>query len=284
MKHTLRTLEDGIHWEDVLAITLPEAKGTWAAHRVTQGLLNTAPPLMTDPDANQKLAKDQNGWLAWSLSLAAHRTGGTNVCPASTPACRKHCVGFGGKGLYATTKLARQARVSFLMTNPAAFMRLWIAEIDKAVTECEKIGTGCAIRPNAFADIAWERVAPWMFDMFPTVQFYDYTKRLDRGMPTVGDNFEHWLPDNYSLTVSATERWNTNQTHVKRVSRDANVAVIFDTKRGHDLPAEYAGVPVVDGDKSDLRFKDPQGVIVGLRAKGTLRSDNSLGFAVEVSA
>jgi len=273
MKHTLKTLErTGISWEAVLGMTTAEAKMLWIAHRISHGLSGVAVPLLTDPDGNQKLAKDKVGWLAWSFSGAPHRTGGTNMCPASTKACRKHCVSFAGKGGLTTVQAARNCRTSFLMTQPVAFMRLLVGEIDKAVIKCEGLDVGMAMRLNAFTDVAWERVVPWLFEMFDTVRFYDYTKRMDR----------EDLPLNYTVTLSATERWNTNRTHLQRALRDTNVAVIFDTPRTQDLPATYYGTPVVDGDKSDLRFKDPDAVIVGLRSKGTLRRDNSLGFAVHV--
>jgi hypothetical protein len=60
-----------------------------------------------------------------------------------------------------------------------------------------------------------------------------------------------------------------------------NVAVVFSTKKGFDLPSEYKGKKVIDGDKHDLRFLDPKGVIVGLRAKGPARQDES-GFVIHV--
>jgi hypothetical protein len=56
-----------------------------------------------------------------------------------------------------------------------------------------------------------------------------------------------------------------------------NVAVVFDTKRGRELPLTWRGWPVIDGDVSDLRFLDESPRIVGLRAKGKARGDES-GF------
>jgi len=44
--------------------------------------------------------------------------------------------------------------------------------------------------------------------------------------------------------------------------------VVFSTTRGAPLPIEFLGVPVIDSDAHDLRYLDPIGVIVGLRAKG----------------
>jgi hypothetical protein len=37
---------------------------------------------------------------------------------------------------------------------------------------------------------------------------------------------------------------------------------------------------VIDGDRTDLRFLDPSGVIVGLYAKGNAKKDTS-GFVVD---
>lgn len=55
-----------------------------------------------------------------------------------------------------------------------------------------------------------------------------------------------------------------------------NVAVVF---RG-PLPKTWANRRVIDGDRDDLRFLDPMGVIVGLKAKGRAKHDES-GFVVD---
>ena len=56
------------------------------------------------------------------------------------------------------------------------------------------------------------------------------------------------------------------------LSRGDNLAVVFDVKRGKPLPSRHTinGVSamVIDGDLTDYRPDDIQGVIVGLRAKG----------------
>ena len=83
------------------------------------------------------------------------------------------------------------------------------------------------------------------------------------------------LPENYHLTFSRSE--DTKDSEVKEFcSAGGNVAVVF---RGH-LPSEWKGIKVIDGDVSDLRFQDEQGVIVGLVAKGLGKKDET-GFVVE---
>jgi len=47
----------------------------------------------------------------------------------------------------------------------------------------------------------------------------------------------------------------------------------------HKIPKTFMGFTVVDGDKDDLRFLDPQGVVVALYAKGRAKQDES-GFVI----
>jgi hypothetical protein len=53
-----------------------------------------------------------------------------------------------------------------------------------------------------------------------------------------------------------------------------NVAVVFDT-----LPQKWAGVTVIDGTETDLRFLDDKFVVVGLKANGKAKKD-ATGFTV----
>jgi hypothetical protein len=55
------------------------------------------------------------------------------------------------------------------------------------------------------------------------------------------------------------------------------VAVVFRGK----MPDSFLGRKVIDGDENDLRFLDKKKVVVGLKAKGKARKDNS-GFIVEI--
>ena len=59
-----------------------------------------------------------------------------------------------------------------------------------------------------------------------------------------------------------------------------SVAVVFGLKKGTPLPTTWHGYPVVSGDETDLRFKDPRGVVIGLYAKGHAKQDQT-GFVVK---
>jgi hypothetical protein len=135
---------------------------------------------------------------------------------------------------------------------------LLAAEIDKAFG---KHGEQLRVRLNTFSDIRWEDIVPWLFTERPHVHFYDYTK-----------DWAHNPPANYRLTLSVSER--TSDAKATARARDGqNVAVVFTTRKGDPLPAEWHGIRVIDGDASDNRSDDPGGVVVGLRAKGRMRSD-----------
>jgi hypothetical protein len=100
-----------------------------------------------------------------------------------------------------------------------------------------------------------------LFELFPTVQFYDYTKVLGRKVSQYA---------NYHLTFSAADG---NDADVQRaVSAGMNVAMVFDK-----LPAEFMGRVVNDADEHDLRFLDPVNTIAGLKAKGRAKKDTT-GF------
>ena len=105
-----------------------------------------------------------------------------------------------------------------------------------------------------------------IFSAFPEVQFYDYTKILGRKVSEIS---------NYHLTFSAADGNDIDVTTA--VAQGYNVAVVFGIKKTLPMPEDYVGMPVFNGDDSDLRFLDPKSVVVGLYAKGKAKKDTS-GF------
>jgi len=105
-----------------------------------------------------------------------------------------------------------------------------------------------------------------IFEAFPNVQFYDYTKILGRKVKHI---------PNYHLTFSAAD--GNDADVAKAIEQGYNVATVFGLKKTQPMPETYQGRPVFNGDESDLRFLDPKGVIVGLYAKGKAKKDES-GF------
>jgi hypothetical protein len=234
---------------------LEEARKQWADFRTAQGW-KSCTPLLTPPTANAKFAKTLT--FVYGLSLAPARGSGVNVCERSTRDCRAGCVAYAGKGMLPMVTNARITKTRFLYEHAEAFVTLLTAEIKAAVDKHGSVG----VRLNTFSDLPWEDIAPWLFEI-PGVTYFDYTKVWERDATNVG----------YHLTYSASEL-TTDEEIVHLVSSGKNVAVVFGVKPKQDLPTEYLGLPVINGDKDDARFLDPLGVIVGLRAKGKMRSPN----------
>ena len=108
-----------------------------------------------------------------------------------------------------------------------------------------------------------------IFQKFPELQFYDYTKHFSRAIKFAKGE----LPSNYHLTFSRSENTSDEQV-VTLLGWGVNVAVVYDD----ELPAQdFGGWEVVNGDENDLRFKDKQGKIVGLVYKNTPASEEEKG-------
>jgi hypothetical protein len=238
--------------------THDDAKDAWRWFRATNGLSATDRPLFTAPTGNVKFNKTDAA--VYGLALAPADSSGDNVCRFFSHECRRNCVAYAGKGGMPQVQRVRVVRTKFLATYPNEFATLIAHEIAGAVN---KHGVNLRIRMNTFSDLRWERLWPELFERFAGVRFYDYTKW------SVADRQN--LPANYRLTYSADERW-ISKNITGHVANGHNVAVVYNVKPSAPLPAHDMGLRVIDGDKSDDRFIDPVGVIVGLRAKGTLRN------------
>jgi hypothetical protein len=77
------------------------------------------------------------------------------------------------------------------------------------------------------------------------------------------------------LTFSAADGNDADVT--KAIVQGYNIATVFGIKKTLPMPETYLGLPVFNGDESDLRFLDPKGVVVGLYAKGKAKKDTT-GF------
>jgi hypothetical protein len=233
--------------------------------------------LFTLGKKNFKLAKSDKsglGYMTIGLSLAPATTSGYQVCPKASAGCKAACIFTSGHAqIFKLINQSRVARTRAWFQNRKAFKAMLVRDIRRAKRKADKLGQKLAVRLNVFSDLPWEHLMPELFTMFPDVQFYDYTKIANRAMKHAAG----WFPANYHLTFSRSE---TNDTQCQQVlAMGGNVTVVFDTK---DIPATWNGHEVVNGDKTDLRFLDKQGVVVGLYAKGQGKKDTS-GFVVATS-
>jgi hypothetical protein len=176
-------------------------------------------------------------------------------------------------GVYSNVQAARVNKTKFFFEDRGNFLNSLVKEIKSMIKKAAKLNMIPAFRLNLTSDIAWENIRinnQTIMEMFPEVNFYDYTKVPRRMLNFLGGKF----PKNYHLTFSRSEN---NQTHCDIVmSCGGSVAMVFRGK----LPSTYQGKKVINGDENDLRFLDPKGVIVGLVEKGRAKKDAS-GFVVE---
>lgn len=219
-----------------------------------------------------KTVKDSKfGWLTGILYLApSDESGVIDVCP-NAGACRSVCLFSSGRGRFDATWNGRVRKTLLFVNWREEFYRQLRHDIETLIREARARGMRPVVRCNGTSDRP--DIALTMANEFPEVQFYDYTK-LPRP----------WLRvrPNYHLTQSFDPQTVPVSECVDALTHGVNVAVVFDVRKGEPLPATWQGFPVYDGDASDLRFTDPRGVVVGVRAKGEAKHDAS-GF-VQIAA
>ena len=220
--------------------------------------------IFTEAHSNAKTDKASKLVETAILHLSPSTVSGYNVCPLASEGCKKACLNTAGRGTFDNVQTARLNRTLLYFQDREAFWVAVIADIETLRRRARKSGKAVAVRLNGTSDIMWERQqipeGGTIFERFPDVTFYDYTKIPGRKTPS-----------NYHLTFSLSE--DNKQSALAELSTGRNVAVVF----RDSLPSYYLGKPVVSGEKTDLRYQDPKGVVVGLIAKGKAKKDVS-GF------
>jgi hypothetical protein len=288
-----------------MAVSLRDARRTFARIRAAHGLTLAAVRLLSDPTANVKLSHSETDRVAaYGLNLLpadsygdwqapsglsetvpaewfAILTGRANTCRFASPGCRAACLATSGQAgmerragrdrLYR----ARRAKLAFLLVDPAAFLRVLVAEIDamqdRAAAALQKLdvdpaGWTVSLRLNVLSDLPWETLAPWILRRatgqdgrhgLTGIRAYDYTAwPTSRRSRDAADVVGLYLVDS-----------------VKETHTDAEIAamrrpvVVVDVKRGRDLPTVWRGRPAHDADRSDARFLDPADSVSLLRYK-----------------
>jgi len=221
-------------------------------------------------DTNAKTVKGQSkGYLTGILYLAPGRLSGlVNVCPHASAACDELCLYYAGRGAFNSVQKARTAKTVFYVKDRETFLSTLKENVASVIRKAKSKGMRATVRLNGTSDIGWERYT--VIQAFKRTRFYDYTKNAKRMHAFLDGK----LPSNYSLTFSRSE---SNEADCLAIlARKGNVAVVF----RKTLPKTWQGYRVIDGDANDLRFLDPKGVVVGLKAKGKAKTDTT-GFVVD---
>lgn len=216
-------------------------------------------------DSNAKTVKGQKkGYLTGILYMTPDDV----ICPASKVAgCREACLVSAGRGVMSPVKAGRAKKTAFYHADKEAFYAQLRVECQALIKRAAKRDLIPVVRLNGTSDIDHTD----FIASVPELQFYDYTKRA-----IIAKKAQ--LIPNYHVTFSysGTARY---QKHVKEaIDSGSNIAVVF---RNKELPEFFMGLPVVNGDETDLRFLDESQVVVGLYAKGKAKKDYS-GLVVDL--
>ena len=219
---------------------------------------------------NHKTIKGEKiGWRTYGLHLAPHTLAGRNVCAHASAGCAAACLNTAGRGIMHSVQEARIKKTKWFFEDRLAFTLQLIKEIKSRKKSAIKNNLTPCFRLNLTSDLPWENLSVML--PFPFLQFYDYTKDKKRMLRYLNGE----LPPNYYLTYSRSEETRDEEIH-DLCNKGGNVAIVF---RDH-LPSEWQGIKVVDGDINDLRFLDEYSKIVGLKAKGLAKKDET-GFVLE---
>ena len=208
---------------------------------------------------NAKTVKgSKKGYTTYISYLApfTQNSKGINLCAHASKGCAEACLFGAGRGAFTNVEVARINKTEYFLADRAKYLNQIDKELARAVKKHGKNNSNFAIRLNGTSDIRFEkfkiRDGKNIFQLYPNVQFYDYTKNIKMLL----DN-KH---DNYHITFSRSEDNAANVATALKLGY--NVAMVFEK-----LPESYMGYKVIDGDESDLRFLDEKNVIVGLTYK-----------------
>lgn len=207
---------------------------------------------------NAKTIKgEKKGYRTYIMYLSPYKNNskGKNLCPNASKGCSEACLFFSGMGgMFTKIQQGRINRTELFLSNRKAFMFKLYSELLEISGKKDNMIP--VVRLNGTSDIPFENIQVFddktIFELFPNIQFYDYTKNHKR--------FKKELPKNYHLTFSRDET--NDKVAEKLLKKGFNVAYVF-----NKLPKTYKGFKVINGDENDLRFNDGKKVIIGLKYK-----------------
>lgn len=202
--------------------------------------------------------------LVYTIYLAPGNMSGYEVCAGRTPECTALCLNESGHNRMDAKRnfinRSRIAKTQMFFENHEFFTRWVIRDIQAGITRAKKAGMRFSVRINNTSDISpellWIKengVKKNILELFPDIQFYDYTKVMGRL------RLMNKYP-NYDLTYSYNG--SNMETCVQLLKAGIKVAMVFEK-----VPESFNGFKVINGDLYDMRYKDEPGVIVGLKFK-----------------
>jgi hypothetical protein len=246
-----------------------------------RSLFSHFPEKLLGIDTNAKTIKGEKyGIKTAILYLMPSDLSGIMLCAmAKIAGCEGPCLFTAGRGAMSNVMLSRLRKTLYFNQFRDQFMAQISREISLEKAKAKRQGYKLIVRLNGTSDIRFENIelplinGPTIFDLHSDIQFYDYTKLANRKN----------VPANYDLTFSYSGVPAYAPYVAKAVAKGERIAVVFRNRATVETMLAngetFLGLPVVDGDDTDIRHLDPKGAIVALYAKGKARKDTS-GFVV----
>jgi hypothetical protein len=244
-----------------------------------RSLFSRLPEKLLGIDTNAKTIKGEKyGIKTAILYLMPAMQSGVQLCAmAKTAGCEKPCLFKAGRGAMSNVMLSRLRKTLYFNQYRDLFMNQLHNELIRERAKAKQKGYKLIVRLNGTSDIRFENIPVSgysnIMQALPDIQYYDYTKLANRKN----------IPANYDLTFSYSGVPAYAPYVAKAVANGERIAVVFRNRAIVDAmlanSETFLGLPVIDGDNSDIRHIEPKGVIVALYAKGPARKDQS-GFVV----
>ena len=238
----------------------------------------------------------KKGYITAIIYMSPAELSGKNLCSFSTAGCREVCLNISGRGVFNYIQQSRFNRARYFITDKINFLNNLTLRISNFIAYAERKELTPVIRLNGTSDIPYENIKIKLndlleykklentkhkkifesfitrdfyieslniMDIFPDVQFYDYTKfPLNKRPKAISQA-------NYDLTFSRAENNEVNALDYMQ-NNGGRSAFVF----SHKLPKTYKGFKVINADKTDLRFLEPKNIISGLIFKGSKKNLN----------
>ena len=228
--------------------------------------------LLSDGNSNSKTKKNLRSTMILYLAPEKSNALGVNLCPMASKGCAQSCLNTAGRGKMPNVQTARLNRTHYYLQDRFTFIDQLKSEIIQQGRNLESKGLPLAIRLNGTSDIKLveQLIANYGHLIPQNVVFYDYTK-----IPQKAGTRTFASGHRYVVTLSRAE--DNSQEVIAHLENNGIVVVVFD----NELPDQWQGVKVYDGDLRDDLMLDIQGpAVLGLIAKGKARKDDS-GFVVK---
>jgi hypothetical protein len=233
---------------------------------------------------NAKAAVGQGlGYLNAIHYMDPHNmSGGATVCPWAAR-CAKPCLTWSGQGHLPNVRLGRRRRALLFkgemageLSGPVAYAAMHRVAIDghgsrvsrHLIAVARNFGLIPALRLNGTSDIPWEKPAFNVFQPYPKLVKYDYTKGWERvldwlrGRPgSLGHGFRSFGRgdfsdvENYHLTMSfggvLDSKPHASETYQEILALGGNIAAVWETE-------EKMAKAIAEG-VNELRINDAAG-------------------------